>query len=96
MIKMEKNECAKTRGVDEPYEIYQAGDWEWRVLKKYQSPKQERKNPYARWLCAVKSPYTGDVYDVGDTYVREVVTIGIKMNPDEVESHCRQNRWGKP
>ncbi len=55
---MSKNLCGKTRKVDDPYEIWVSGDWEWRVLKKYQTPEKESENPYARWHCAVKSPMT--------------------------------------
>lgn len=90
---MEKNECASTKGVNEPYEIYQAGDWEWRVLRKYQTPKKEAKNPYARWFCAVKSPYTHGGYEMGDCYVKEVSGVGIRMKPELVASHLKDNRW---
>lgn len=69
---MAKNPCGKSRPVDNPYEIWQAGDWEWRVLKKYQTPENEAKNPYARWFCAVKSPMTYGSWDMGDTYVNDV------------------------
>jgi len=71
-----KNECSKTRPVEQPYEVYRSDylpDWEWRVLKKYQSPEQEKKNPYARWFCAVKSPMTYGEWEYGDTYVREIL-----------------------
>ena len=39
-----KNECGKMRDKDDPYEIYILGGWEWRVLKKYQTPENEAKN----------------------------------------------------
>lgn len=71
-----KNLCAKTRKVDKPYEIYQsplASDWEWRVLKKYQNPENEKKNPYARWFCAVKSPMTYGEWEYGDTYISDIL-----------------------
>jgi len=73
---MTKNECGKTRKVNEPYEVYRGygpmTGWEWRVLKKYQTPEREAKNQYARWFCAVKSPMTFGSYDLGDTYVTDV------------------------
>jgi hypothetical protein len=68
------------RPVNNPYEIWKAGNWEWRILKKYQTPENEAKNPYARWMCAVKSPFTFDSYEMGDTYVHE-----IKNNAHKVE-----------
>lgn len=57
-----KNLCNKTRPLEKPDEIWQTSDgsWEWRVLKKWQNPENEEKNPYARWFCAVKSPMTYD------------------------------------
>ena len=76
---MSKNECGKTRDVDNPYEVWVAGDWEWKVLKQYQSPEKEATNPYARWLCAVKSPYTYGSYDIGDTYIRDIVNVARKV-----------------
>jgi len=74
-----KNECGKTRKVDNPYEIWTSGDWEWRVLKKYQSPEKEKTNPYARWFCAVKSPFTYDGYDYGDVYVKDIVRNAVMV-----------------
>ena len=87
-----KNECGKTRKVNEPYEVYRNGSgWEWRVLKKWQSPDKEpgnplatpkTANPYARWFCAVKSPMTAPSYDTGDVYVLDVIRNGVKMDVD--------------
>lgn len=68
-----KNECGKMRPVNKPYEVWRnAIGWEWRVLKKYQAPDNEVQNPYARWMCAVKSPMTNDNFDLGDVYVKEI------------------------
>ncbi len=71
----EKNECNKTRDVNDPYETWVShdGSWEWRVLRKYQKPSLEAKNRYARWFCAVKSPFTMGSYDMGDTYATDVI-----------------------
>jgi len=75
-----KNECAKTRPLNNPYEIWvNSQDWEWRVLKKYQSPKNEVKNPYARWFCAVRSPFTFGSWEYGDVYVREIINNAYKL-----------------
>jgi len=74
-----KNECGKIRKVDEPYEIWQAGNWEWRVLKKYQTPEKEKTNEYARWFCAVKSPMTYGDFEYGDVYVSDVTMYAIKV-----------------
>ena len=76
-----KNKCNNTVSVDEPYETYvnDMAGFEWRVLKKYQNEKNEAKNPYARWYCAVKSPYTYDSWEYGDVYVSEVKDMGRKV-----------------
>lgn len=72
-----KNECAKTRKVNEPYEIWRAGDWEWRVLKKWQVDDDK---PYARWFCAVKSPFTFGSYEMGDCYVSEIKQSAARVD----------------
>jgi len=83
-----KNECGKTRKVEDPYEIWQGygqfEGWTWKVLKKYQTPEKEKSNPYARWFCAVSSPYTHGGYDMGDTYVKDVVNYArlVKGKPN--------------
>jgi len=73
-----KNECLKERKIDNPYEIWKTldGTWEWRVLKKWQA---DDNKPYARWLCAVKSPYTHDSYDIGDVYVSDIKKYAVKV-----------------
>jgi hypothetical protein len=67
-----KNNMAKTRPVDRPYETWQSrdGSWTWKVLKKYQV---DDSKPYARWLCAVSSPFTYGGYEMGDCYVKDIV-----------------------
>ena len=82
-----KNLCGKLRKVNNPYEVYRntTAGWEWRVLKKWQSPDNETGNPYARWLCAVKSPMTFGTYDLGDVYVSEVLANGVKVEHPVVD-----------
>jgi len=75
-----KNTCAKSRPVTNPYEIWVEGGWEWRVLKKYQAPHKEKENPYARWFCAVKSPYTFGSYDMGDVYCRDIIGTASRIS----------------
>jgi len=77
---MAKNECAKTRPVENPYEVWVAGSWTWKVLKKYQTPENEAKNPYARWFCAVSSPHTFGGYDLGDVYVRDITENAVRIS----------------
>ena len=80
-----KNPMGKLRSVDKPYEIWKARDFEWRVLKKYQAPEVEAKNPYAKWFCAVRSSFTKGQWEYGDTYVKDIKGQGAykEANIDE-------------
>jgi len=89
MMPQSVNPCAKTVKPEQAYEVWRCanhpeygGEWTWYVLKKYQSPGNEAKNPYARWLCYVTSPYVRSG-EYGDTYVREITTIAhtLDYNP---------------
>jgi len=88
-----KNECLKERKVDNSYEIWKTPDgaWEWRVLKKWQVDDDK---PYARWFCAVKSPFTYGSWEYGDVYVKD-----IKENAERVitveEFEDWDNKTGK-
>jgi hypothetical protein len=66
-----KNLRGKTRPTADPYETWRSpdGSWEWRVLKGYQADDDK---PYARWFCAVKSPFTHGGFELGDAYVADV------------------------
>lgn len=66
------NPKAKTRPVENPYETFHAGDFEFRILKHYQGAEAEAKNPSARVLCATKSPYTGGHWEYGDAYLSDI------------------------
>ena len=90
-LKESKNKKAKTRPVDNPYEIYKGygplADWEWRVLKHWQSPEKERENPYARVFCSVSSPMTYGGADMGDVYCRDIP--GYKYETDEAPNFSK-------
>jgi hypothetical protein len=71
-----KNLCGKMRTKDNPYEVWESVDgWQWRVLKKWQTPEQEAKNPYARWFCWVSSPFCPHG-EMGDTYLSYIRCAG--------------------
>ena len=75
---MSKNECAKSRPVNDPYEVWQRNGWEWRVLKKYQTPEKEATNPYARWFCWVSSPFCPEG-ELGDSYAHEIMGVAVRV-----------------
>ena len=87
------NTMGRTRKVNDPYEIYIVGTWEWRVLKHYQSPEKEAVNRYARCFCAVKSEYTYDGYDMGDVYIADYAKYAEKLTDDEMVAHLAENKW---
>lgn len=71
-----KNECAKTRDKDDPYEVwFVPGIGEYRILKKYKSPKGEAADPFARWFT-----YHPDSGDMGDMYAAEIKANGFKIS----------------
>lgn len=80
MTKPLKNECGKTRPVEDPYEIWEnpRSGFVFRVLKKYQRPDKEAENPYARWFVATKSPFTYGNWELGDGYVRDITRNSIQ------------------
>jgi len=79
---MAKNTMGKTRPIDRPYEIWRAGDWEWRVLKYWQADGANTTKPYARAFCAVYSPFTGGGCDMGDTYVTDFTRYAVLVKTD--------------
>ena len=80
MTKPIKNQCGKTRPVEDPYEILEnpRSGFVFRVLKKYQRPDKEAENPYARWFVATKSPFTYGNWELGDGYVRDITRNSIQ------------------
>ena len=71
------NLWSKSRPKENPYLTIKNGSWTYFVLKAYQTRAKERTNPYARWFCAVSSPYTFGGYDMGDTYIKDIPVDAI-------------------
>ena len=79
------NPCGKTRKLEDPYEVWECniplvGMIEYRILKKYQTPKGEAENPFARWFTAAKSEATFGSWEYGDTYVKDIVSSGRRIS----------------
>jgi len=94
MMMAEKNGKAKTRPVDNPYEVYKSGDWEWRVLKHYQAPEKERANPLARVLVAAKSPATFGSWEYGDTYLKDIPGASRVGSDIDLDDLAKARAWG--
>ncbi len=62
-----KNNCNKTRSLGNPYEVWEAKGWCWKVLKKYQA---DDNKAFARAFCFVTSPFCPEG-EYGDTYIKE-------------------------
>ena len=69
---MTKNLLGKRRNVEKPYAIWKGqgpfGNTELCLLKTYQTPSNENKNKFAKWMVAVKTDMTHGSYDIGDNY----------------------------
>lgn len=57
----------KTRPVSNPYEVWQAPGWTWKVLKFYSN---DLDDPFARVFCDVESPFA---HEMGDVYYGDIV-----------------------
>ncbi len=72
--------------LESPHATYRSADgqWEYRVLKVYQTAAREKGNAYARWLVAARSPYTHGSWEMGDSYVEAVLahTELVEASPE--------------
>ena len=79
---MTRNLFGKSRPKENPYATYKLGSWEWRVLKTYQRKDKEDTNQYSRWFVAVRTPMTHGGWDMGDTYVNDI----MGQNPELIQA----------
>jgi hypothetical protein len=85
------NPFGKTRKQDNPYFILTQNNWEWRVLRLYQTPEKSLDSPYALVFCAVSSPMTFGGSDLGDVYVNEIP--GLRH---QLELHIAKEKENQP
>ena len=85
---MPRTSFGKARPQDTPYATYASrSGWVWKVLKTYKHSSAEAKDPHARWFVAATSPmmhgdFAGSVYEMGDTYAREIKQSGQLVDAD--------------
>jgi hypothetical protein len=73
------NPCSKTRPQNDPYESWEVpGIGIYHVLKKYQGPAGEAKNPAARWFTLCENEYM----ELGDMYAAEIKRYGRQIYID--------------
>lgn len=72
-----KNQCAKMRKADDPYEIWENEiiQWTWYVLKKWQA---DDNKVGARWFCLVKTPIVPQG-EMGDCYSKEIIDNAMRI-----------------
>ena len=47
------------------------------------TPEKEKGNQYARWFCAVKSPYTYGRFELGDVYVDDIKQYAFRKKDED-------------
>ncbi len=94
------NTQKKMRSIDKPYEVWGTPDLtvEIRVVKKYQTPENERKNPYARWMCATGSPENYYSFTPRDAFVTDIRGQFVKLYDEREDGDFREwyQRQGAP
>jgi len=66
----------KTRPVEDPYEVWQAGSWTWKVLKFYKTRENTLADPYGRVFCEVD----GWEKEMGDVYYKEITSAATLVS----------------
>ena len=86
------NKFGKTRDIENPYAVYRSPyGWEWRILKTYKMPKNEAKDPYARWFIAATSPHMHNGrFEYGDEYKTTITRNAalISGDPEWLEEYA--------
>jgi hypothetical protein len=72
----------KTRPADQPYEVWTAGEWTWKVRKFYKSRENTIADRYGRVLCDVSSPGTFGGVDTGDVYYHDIIHTAYLIDHD--------------
>lgn len=80
----------KTMDKDTPYATYKnSAGWTWLVLKVNQ-PSKTTNTPFVTWMVAAQSPATFGGWDMGDTYVADVLNYGTLVSAtDEFKKYLR-------
>ena len=85
------NPFGRTRKADAPYAVYRSGQFTFKVLKTYKHPDNERKDAYARWFLATKSPHTYGTDELGDGYAHDILrTADLVECTDEWREHYEE------
>ena len=92
---MSKNLMGKSRNnKDKPYAIFEGmnpfGNTTVKLLKSYQKPEKELLNLYAKWMVGVKTDHTFGSYDLGDSYIQDVVR-GLSLT--YASDKFKENYW---
>jgi len=68
----------KTAPIGAPHATYvnEHAGWTWKVLK-VNAPAKGTQAAYATWFVAAKSPMTYGSFEMGDTYIKDVMEYGV-------------------
>jgi hypothetical protein len=68
----------KTVEMENPHATFvnERAGWTWKILKVYRAAKNDKGDEYARWFLAARSPNTFGSYEMGDTYIKDVLGFG--------------------
>ncbi len=83
----------KTVEMENPHATFSnpAAGWTWKVLKVYAGAKSDKKNEYARWFIAARSPFTFGGYEMGDTYINDIINYGqLESATDEFKTYFEE------
>ncbi len=85
----------KTVEMESPHATFTnpVAGWTWKVLKVYCSAKADKGDEYARWFMAVRSPNTYGSYEMGDTYIKDILGYGqLESCTDEFRTYFEELR----
>ena len=68
------NPCGKLTTPEQAYEVWGSPDQQvvYYVLRKYELPEMEERNPFAKWYVAAKSPVLDGKLEYGDMFIERV------------------------
>jgi hypothetical protein len=83
----------KTVEMENPHATFvnhRAG-WTWKILKVYRAAKTDKGDKYSRWFLAARSPMTFGEYEMGDTYISDVLSYGqLESCTDEFKAYFEE------
>lgn len=83
----------KTVEMENPHATFvnERAGWTWKILKVYRAAKTDKGDRYSRWFLAARSPMTFGEYEMGDTYISDVLSYGrLESCTDEFRTYFEE------